>query len=103
MNPLSHTQLCRAGGRVFGCLVVLAVGLSGAELTWTATQVETDAFVGARFATAEFEYTNNNEFPVTLADIRPDCHCAAVEPASREIAPHAKGRLRVKIEVGDAT
>lgn len=47
-------------------------------------------------ATFAFEFVNNGEAPVTIADVKPSCGCTAADYSKEAIAPGEKGFVKAE-------
>lgn len=81
--------------------VLGASGLCAAPLMWETTTIERTAAPDDLDVVADFAFRNASNRPVTISSAETSCACTMVELAQKLYAPGERGKLRVRLEIGD--
>lgn len=88
----------------FACVIWSAfMALAQAGLDFPATLKEIHAPANAKIVTAEFEFTNRSEKPVTVVKVDTTCSCVAVKIKDSKLlyAPGESGLIRAEFDMGN--
>lgn len=86
-----------------GIVWLALVALVQAGLEFPSTLKEIHAPADAKIVTADFEFTNRSDKPVTVAKVNPTCSCIAVKIKDSKLRyePGEAGQIRAEFDMGN--